>query len=90
MDAGYEAPDAFARAFRQRFSQSPSQFRKSPDWEPWLAALGPLNQARSKRMQRTFAANDIEIRDVPLTPVAIMKHQGDPARIGDTIRRFTA
>lgn len=67
MDAGYEAPDAFARAFRQRFSQSPSQFRKSPDWEPWLAALGPLNQARSKLMQRTFAANDIEIRDVSPT-----------------------
>ena len=31
MDAGYDAPDAFARAFRQRFGQSPSSFRKSPD-----------------------------------------------------------
>jgi AraC family transcriptional regulator len=30
MDAGYDAPDAFARAFRQRFGQSPSSFRKSP------------------------------------------------------------
>src|SRR3954468_4337245 len=29
MDAGYDAPDAFARAFRQRFGQSPSSFRKS-------------------------------------------------------------
>src|SRR5262249_14981920 len=37
MDAGYDAPDAFARAFRQRFGQSPSSFRRSPDWEPWLA-----------------------------------------------------
>lgn len=33
MEAGYEAPDAFARAFRQRFGQSPSAFRKSPDWD---------------------------------------------------------
>src|SRR6266700_5298394 len=40
MDADYDAPDAFARAFRQRFGQSPSEFRKSPDWEPWLAASG--------------------------------------------------
>ena len=32
MDAGYDAPDAFARAFRQRVGQSPSSFRKSPDW----------------------------------------------------------
>jgi AraC family transcriptional regulator len=31
MDAGYDAPDAFARAFRQRFRQSPSSFRKSPE-----------------------------------------------------------
>ncbi|MDW5317527.1 helix-turn-helix domain-containing protein [Rhizobium sp. PL01] len=28
MDAGYGAPDAFARASRQRFGQSPSSFRK--------------------------------------------------------------
>src|SRR5258705_11320212 len=48
MDAGYDAPDAFACAFRQRFRQSPSSFRKSPDWEPWLAAFGPLDNARSK------------------------------------------
>src|ERR1700683_1560362 len=32
MDAGYDAPDAFARAFRRWFEQSPSSFRKSPDW----------------------------------------------------------
>jgi AraC-like DNA-binding protein len=30
MDAGYDAPDAFARAFRQRFGQAPSSFRTSP------------------------------------------------------------
>ena len=41
MDAGYNAPDAFARAFRQRFGQSPSSFRRSPDWAPWLAAFRP-------------------------------------------------
>src|SRR3981189_3170875 len=46
MDAGYDAPDAFARAFRQRFGQSPSSFRKSPDWEPWLAGSRPLPTPR--------------------------------------------
>src|SRR6201992_4482872 len=48
MDAGYDAPDAFARAFRQRFGQSPSAFRQSPDWEPWLAGLGRLDHARGQ------------------------------------------
>jgi len=89
MDAGYDAPDAFARAFRQRFGQSPSSFRKSPDWEPWLAAFGPLNHARSKLM-KTFNTDDVTIRDVPTTRVAIMEHRGSPATLGATIQRFIA
>ena len=90
MDAGYDAPDAFARAFRQRFGQSPSSFRNSPEWEPWLVAFGPLEDARSKLMQKTFTPDDVTIRDVPATKVAIMQHRGDPATLGDTIRRFIA
>jgi AraC family transcriptional regulator len=90
MDAGYEAPDAFSRAFRQRFGQSPSAFRKSPDWEPWLAAFGPLDDARRKLMQKTYTADGVTIRDVAPTPVAIMEHRGDPATIGATIQRFIA
>src|ERR1700760_2200888 len=89
MDAGYDAPDAFARAFRQRFGQSPSSFRKSPDWEPWLAAFGPLDNARSKLM-KTFTNDDVTIRDVPSTRVAIMEHRGSPATLGVTIQRFIA
>src|SRR4051812_27029565 len=75
MDAGYDAPDAFARAFRRRLGQSPSSFRKSPDWDPWLAAFGPLDNARSKLMQIIFDSDDVTIRDVPPTPVAIMEHR---------------
>ncbi|MDF2118977.1 AraC family transcriptional regulator [Roseiarcaceae bacterium H3SJ34-1] len=90
MDAGYDAPDAFARAFRRRFGQSPSSFRKSPDWVPWLAAFGPLDNARSKLMQITYDQGDVTIRDVPPTPVAIMEHRGDRATLGDTIQRFIA
>ena len=76
MDAGYDAPDAFARAFRQRFGQSPSSFRKSPDWDPWLSAFGPFDNARSKLMQIIFSHDDVTIRDVPPTPVALMRHRG--------------
>jgi AraC family transcriptional regulator len=90
MDAGYDAPDAFARAFRQRFGQSPSSFRKSPDWEPWLAAFGPLDIARSKLMKTDYTSDDVTIRDVPTTKVAIMEHRGSPATLGATIQRFIA
>jgi AraC family transcriptional regulator len=90
MEAGYDAPDTFARAFRRRFGQSPSSFRKSPDWAPWLAAFGPLDNARSKLMQITYDQGDVTIRDVSPTPVAIMEHRGDRATLDATIQRFIA
>ncbi len=90
MDAGYVAPDAFARAFRQRFGQSPSSFRKSPDWAPWIAAFGPLDNARNQLMQILFTHDDVTIRDVPPMPVALIEHRGDRATLGTTIERFTA
>ena len=90
LDAGYEAPDAFARAFRQMFRQSPSSFRKSPEWEPWLQAFGPLNSARSKIMRTDFNPDQVTIREVAPTRVAIFEHRGDPATIETTIQRFIA
>ena len=90
MDAGYDAPDAFARAFRRRLGQSPSSFRKSPDWAPWLAAFGPLDNARSKLMPITYTPDDVMIRQTPPTPVAVLEHRGDRATLGTTIERFIA
>lgn len=90
MEAGYDTPDAFARAFRQRFGQSPSSFRKSPDREPWLAAFGPLDNARSKLMQTIFTHHDVTIRDVARTRVAVFEHRGDPEAIDATVQRFIA
>lgn len=90
LSAGYDTPDAFARAFRQRFKQSPSQFRKSPDWEPWLQALGPLSAARSKIMDKTYTPDQVTIREVAPTRVAIFEHRGDRRTIDATIQRFIA
>ena len=41
-------------------------------------------------MQKTFTTDDVTIRDVAPTPVAIMEHRGDPATTGATIQRFIA
>ena len=90
MEAGYDAPDAFARAFRQRVGQSPSSFRKSPDWAAWLMAFGPLDKARSRLMQITFEPSDVTIRDVPSMSVAMIEHRGDRETIPDTRQRFMA
>jgi AraC family transcriptional regulator len=90
LDAGYETPDAFARAFRQRFGQSPSSFRKSPDWVSWLQAFGPLNRARSRLMKQTFNTDDVTLREVAPTRVAVFEHRGDPQTLDATIQSFIA
>ena len=90
LAAGYETPDAFAKAFRQRFQQSPSSFRKSPDWAPWLQAFGPFNTARSKLMPATFTPDLVTLRDFAPTRVAMFEHRGDPETLETTIQRFIA
>jgi AraC family transcriptional regulator len=90
LDSGYEGPEAFTRAFRRCFDQSPSEFRKDPRWETWNAANAPLNHTRSSFMRPAFTDGDVRLVDFPGASVAIMEHRGPPAQIGDTIRRFIA
>lgn len=90
MAAGYDAPDAFARAFRRHFGQPPAAFRKSPDWAAWARALRPLNDTRNATMPQDFATDQVRIIELPATAVAVMEHRGAPDRLGDTIRRFIA
>lgn len=89
LDVGYEAPDSFARAFRERVGQGPSAFRKSPDWDQWLAAFGPLIEARSRQMTR-YSPDAVVIRDFPPTPVAVLEHRGDPDKVYETVQRFVS
>ena len=41
-------------------------------------------------MTEAFTDDQVRIVDFPATPVAVMEHRGDPALIGDTLRRFIA
>lgn len=90
LDAGYEAPDAFARAFRRRIGQSPSGFRKSPDWPSWSDAFELFDQARLRLRTQALAASMVTIQHVPETAVARMEHRGDPRSIYSTVQRFIA
>lgn len=35
LEAGFENPESFSRAFKNMFGQTPSAFRKTPDWGQW-------------------------------------------------------
>lgn len=41
-------------------------------------------------MRKNFTNDDVTIREILPTPVAIMQHRGDPATLGATIQRFIA
>lgn len=89
FDAGYESPEAFARAFRQRLGQSPSAFREAPDWNVW-ATWRELDEVRRFYMPAEHRTDNVRIVAFPETAVACLSHVGAPERIGESIRSFIA
>lgn len=90
LDSGYDNAESFSRAFKKSAGQTPSEFRKQPQWEPWHDTYEPLTALRIRYMQTATPARDIRIEHFPETRVATLEHRGDPNRIGDSIRAFIA
>jgi AraC family transcriptional regulator len=90
LSSGYEGPESFARAFRKTLGQSPSEFRKQPQWAPLYASCLPLSELRSAHMKPRNCAEQVKIVEFPEIPVAVLEHRGDARRIGESIRKFVA
>lgn len=81
LDAGFESPEAFARSFKQAFGQSPSQFRKQPQWQPWNERFKLPTRQRREKME-------VEILYFAETKVALLAHRGAPALLNDSALKF--
>jgi AraC family transcriptional regulator len=83
LDAGFENPESFSRAFKNAFGQTPSAFRKGPAWETWSARYKFClpNRERTDKM---------DVRIVHFEPilVATLEHHGPPALLNDSALRF--
>lgn len=79
--AGFESPEAFARAFRRAFGMTPSAFAKAPNWYTWNAVFDVPQLSRSITVQ-------IRIVDFAETRVAALEHRGAPTSLGDSVARF--
>jgi AraC family transcriptional regulator len=90
LDSGYEGPEAFSRAFKQRFGQTPTEFRERPQWAAWHAAYRPIRETRRVHMKKDLQNAQVRIIEVEATRVAVLEHRGDPDLIGDSVRRFIA
>lgn len=90
LDSDYDSPEAFSRAFRKGIGQTPTEFRKQPQWTPWHATYQPLSALRTQHMPSKPQADQVTWVDFEATPVAVLEHRGDPNLIGDSIRNFIA
>jgi AraC family transcriptional regulator len=83
LDAGFEYPESFARAFRRIYGQSPSRFRRSPDWEIWWHT-----HYENRNRNKEHKSMQVHIVNFPETRVAALEHHGPESRTYDTTRKF--
>jgi len=88
LQAGFESSEAFSRAFKKSIGQSPSEFRRSPDWQPWHEKHQLINQLRDQKMPsqpRNYSVDIVEFKQIK---IAVLEHRGAPNLIGNSIRKF--
>lgn len=81
LEAGFENPESFSRAFKKCFGQTPSQFREKPEWQPWNERMQLPERKRSTPME-------VKIIDFEKTLIAVLEHQGAPELIYDSVKVF--
>lgn len=83
LDAGFQNPESFSRAFRSAFAQSPSQFRQQPDWLEWHRRV-PKDTLQEQHPM------DVKIIQLPTTQIARLRHRGNPDLVNETAAKFIA
>lgn len=81
LDAGFENPESFSRAFKNTFGQTPSEFRKNPAWQPWSEQYKFPTRERKQNME-------VKIVDFEQTKVASFEHRGAPELVNDSAQIF--
>lgn len=83
LDAGFQNPESFSRAFKTAFGLSPSQFRTEPDWQEWHRRVPKMALQEQQAM-------DVRIIDFPTTKVAMLQHRGSPDLVNASVANFIA
>ena len=80
LEAGYQAHEAFSRAFRDLFGITPSEFR---------AGNNPLyNHFRGEPMTTTAVSFPVRVEQVPERRVAFLRHIGPYTLCGPTFQKL--
>jgi len=81
LDAKFENPESFSRAFKIAFEQTPSQFRKNPKWKLWNDNF-PIQTIERKQ------SVNVEFTNFKETKVAVLEHRGSPDLLNDSVSIF--
>jgi len=81
LEAGFNSPESFARAFKDAQGQTPSEFRRAPDFSAILRGPQPPTPVRSNSMTP-------KIVEFAETRVAALEHHGPPQRVMESVARF--
>jgi len=82
FEAGFESSEAFSRAYKRTFLQSPSDFRAQPNWQHWKSCFEyRLSPIREINMQ-------VKIVDFAATKVALLEHLGPADKVLETAGKF--
>ena len=83
LQASFESPESFSRAFKKSFDLTPSQFRQNPDWDAWRALyVRPI-------VERKFKMN-VDIVDFDGAQVAVLEHRGPVLGLDASVEKFNA
>ncbi|EGQ8533383.1 AraC family transcriptional regulator [Vibrio parahaemolyticus] len=82
FEAQFDSLEAFSRAFSRCFAQTPSQFRRAPDWPNWHARYD-MTPPKQRELTMNVSIIDFKARDV-----ALIEHCGSPRLVLETAANF--
>lgn len=87
FDCGYSSAQSFAKAFRNYFSQTPSEFIKSPNFPIYKNLCLILKKVEVLSVKSNLQT-EINIGEFPQTQIIAFRHRGNPNGVNKNIETF--